>query len=109
MSVLSVRSSLELMISELDRANSIITEYLSLAKNKQLNLSILSLNTIIEKICLLIESDILLRGLLVHTKLEIGLLTYLSDPQEMRQMILNFVRNGMKLWCWGTINNWHLW
>ena len=91
-----VRSSLELMISELDRANSIITEYLSLAKNKQLNLSLLNLNTIIEKILPLIESDISLKGLLVHTELNIGLPDLPLDPQEMRQMILNFVRNGME-------------
>jgi len=90
------RSSLTLMISELDRANSIITEYLSLAKNKQLNLSLLSLNTIIEKILPLIEPDILLKGLLIDTKLATNLPDLPLDSQEMRQMILNFVRNGME-------------
>ncbi|MFA4886068.1 MAG: histidine kinase dimerization/phospho-acceptor domain-containing protein, partial [Desulfotomaculaceae bacterium] len=51
------REFLELMICELDRANSIITEYLSLAKNKVMALKEHNLNSIVENLFPLIQAD----------------------------------------------------
>lgn len=89
-------SQLNLMITELDRANSIITEYLSLARNKPHNQSPQSLNKIVISLLPLMESDALLQGKWIVAELPDDIPPLLLDDQEMRQLILNFVRNGLE-------------
>lgn len=89
-------SQLDLMINELDRANSIITEYLSLARNKPHNQSPQSLNKIVKNLLPLMESDALLHGKWIVAELSDAVPALMLDDQEMRQLILNFVRNGLE-------------
>lgn len=89
-------SQLKLMITELDRANSIITEFLSLARNKPLNQSLQNLNRIIENLLPLMESDALLKEKWIITELSTDIPALFVDDQEMRQLIINPVRNGLE-------------
>ena len=85
----------DLMIEELDRANSIITEFLSLAKNKMVDMKLGNLNAIISKIFPLIQAKAMSKG--QYIKLELDELPYLLlDKKEIRQLILNLVDNGME-------------
>jgi signal transduction histidine kinase len=84
-----------LMISELDRANSIITEFLSLAKNKKVELKTQNLNQIVDALFPLISAD----GMVAdkHIEIELGKLPDIKlDEKEIRQLILNLVRNGLE-------------
>ena len=82
------------MIQELDRANVIITEFLSLAKNKQVELESNDLNSIISKIYPLLQADAVGAGKSII--LELGNIpNILMDENEMKQCILNLVRNGL--------------
>jgi PAS domain S-box-containing protein len=84
----------DLMIHELDRANSIITEFLSLAKNKAVDLRAGNLNTIIAILLPLLEAGAILYDKNVKTELaEIPDISL--DEKEIRQLILNLVRNGL--------------
>ncbi|MDR3564911.1 MAG: ATP-binding protein [Negativicutes bacterium] len=85
----------ELMIDELDRANQIITEFLSLAKNKSINLKPDNLNRIIGNIQILIQADALLMGKQFITELN-DIPDLPLDENEIRQCIFNFVRNGFE-------------
>jgi PAS domain S-box-containing protein len=89
-------SRFDLMIEELDRTNSIITEFLSLAKNKAIDRSPQNLNTIIETLLPLMESDALIHGKWILVELSTDLPVLLLDAQEIRQLILNLVRNGLE-------------
>lgn len=89
------KGSFDLMIDELDRANSIITEFLSLAKNKTLDLKAQNLNTIIENLFQLIQADAILTNKSIILRLE-KIPDLLLDEKEIRQMILNLFRNGME-------------
>ncbi len=85
----------DLMIQELDRANSIITEFLSLAKDKVMKFETKNLNTIVGTLAPLIEANALLFN--NHLKLELGEIPeLLLDEKEIRQLILNLVRNGIE-------------
>jgi two-component system, sporulation sensor kinase E len=88
-------SYFELMIEELDRANSIITEFLSLAKNKIVNLKPLSLNLVIKKLFPLIQADAMVRDKDVVMDLQETEILLL-DEEEIRQLILNLARNGLE-------------
>lgn len=85
----------DLMMDEIDRANSIITEFLSLAKNKAIDLKRSNLNTIIRTVFPLIQADALRRGNNIVTDLGI-IPDIMLDEKEIRQCILNFVRNGLE-------------
>jgi len=82
-----------LMIEELDRANSIITEYLSMAKNKPVDLKSQNLNHLIQTLFPLIQADAMNSDKYIELELaEIPEL--LLDEKEIRQLILNLVHNG---------------
>lgn len=84
-----------LMISELDRANSIITEFLSLSRNKPSELKMQSLNNIIETLAPLLQADALEMNKYIAFQLSDIPDLPLND-KEIRQVILNLVRNGLE-------------
>ena len=85
-----------LMIEELDRANSIITEFLSLAKNKALEeLKINNLKLVVETLFPLLQADAMMTDKNIHMELE-DVPDLLLDEKEIRQMVLNLVRNGLE-------------
>lgn len=86
----------QMMIDELDRANGIITEFLSLAKNRLVERSKQDLNYIIHSIRPLIEADAMLQGKSIVLELAEGLPFCLLDAKEVRQLVLNLVRNGFE-------------
>lgn len=89
------REYYNLMIDELDRANSIITEFLSLAKNKAIDLKVQNLNKIIKAISPLIVADAMVYD--KYVKMELGdVPDLLLDKKEIRQLTLNLVRNGLE-------------
>lgn len=85
----------QLMIDELDRANLIITGFLSLAKNKVIELKPRNLNAIIQLLCPLLEADAVGTNKIVTLKLA-PLPLILLDDNEIRQMVLNLARNGLE-------------
>ncbi len=91
----SYKEHFNLLIEELDRANGIISEFLSLAKNKPLKLEQQNLNTIINAISPLIRSNATMSN--KSLSLQLGHIPdLLLDDHEIRQLILNLVRNGLE-------------
>ncbi|MGI6492193.1 MAG: two-component system sensor histidine kinase NtrB [Pelotomaculum sp.] len=88
------KNYMDLMIEELDRANGIITEYLSLAKNKAVEKKRQSLNQRIRTIFSLIQAEALKQEKSI--KLELGEIPYtVMDKNEIHQLLLNLIRNGL--------------
>lgn len=84
-----------LMISELDRANSIITEFLSLSRTKTTEIARQNLNGIIECILPLVQVEAISDEKSI--KLELNTIPdLLLDHKEIRQVILNLARNGLE-------------
>lgn len=89
------REHFDLMITEIDRANSIITEYLSLAKNKMLNLRSQNINHIINKLVPLLQANALISDKDIKLGLE-NIPDLVVDEKEISQLIINLVRNGFE-------------
>lgn len=89
------KEQLALMINELDRANSIITEFLALAKNKAMNFRDSNLNNIITEVAPLIQADALRHNCQIEFNLA-AIPTIRADEDSIRQLILNMVRNGIE-------------
>ncbi len=86
---------LGLMIEELDSANSIITEFLSLAENRKLNLKILDLNQIIKKIVPRLQENFRCKQVQIEFEFE-TLPRLLLDEKEIEKLILNLVTNAIE-------------
>ena len=85
----------DLMISELDRANGIITEFLSIAKTKTELYTVVKLNNLVDSLYPLIHADATNQDkkVVLETK-EVIKLT--MNEREIRQLILNLTRNGFE-------------
>lgn len=89
------RENLQLMIEELDRANNIITEFLSLAKNHIMDFKEDDLNQVIIDILPLIQADALRNN--CEIKAVFGEVPKIVlDSKSIRQLLLNMVRNGIE-------------
>lgn len=89
------KSQFDLMLDELGRSNHIITEFLSLSHEKAIHMESCNLNQIIEDFQPLIESDALLHGISVRIDLK-NVPHLLLDQKEIKQLILNLIRNGFE-------------
>lgn len=89
------RDRFELMIQELDRTNDIIREYLCLAKDKHSDLKRCCLNRIVQSLLPLIRADA--SAFSVEVKDELSDIPQLwLDENEIRQLLLNLVRNSLE-------------
>ncbi|MEN6461167.1 MAG: ATP-binding protein [Syntrophomonas sp.] len=86
---------LNLMIEELDRANIIIGEFLSLARNRIVELKPTNLNTIIIIILPLLQANAMVQEKSITIETE-DIPDILLDGKEIRQLIHNLVRNGLE-------------
>ena len=89
------REYFPIMIEELDRANEIITEYLSIACNKAIELQKHNLNSIIQALYPIMLADAMLSEKNIDLKLS-EIPPILGDHTELRQLIINLVRNGLE-------------
>lgn len=85
----------DIMIEELDRANSIISEFLSMAKDKTVQLIKHNLNKIVTATSSLITVDTISNDKRIKLELE-EIPEILLDEKETRQLILNLTRNGLE-------------
>lgn len=85
----------EIMIEELDRANLIITEFLSLAKNKSVELKPGNLNDTIQALFPMLQADAFRLGHEIQIVTD-SIPVFCYDSKEIRQLILNVVRNGLE-------------
>lgn len=84
----------KLMIDELDRANAIITEFLSLAKERLVCRQAKNINDIIKSLVPLIEADAIITNKYIIVNLS-EIPSLLVDDKEIRQLILNMARNSL--------------
>lgn len=84
-----------IMISEVDRANSIITEFLSISRNKATILKWKNIKDVITSSLPLIRADAIYRNMQLSTDFR-EVPDLLLNEQEINQLVLNLVRNGIE-------------
>ncbi len=87
---------LDLMVSEIDRANAIITDFLSLAKANSDNIKRQNINKVIDNIFPLLQADAFNNN--KEVVLDLFLVPeIMMNENEIIQLILNLVRNGLEV------------
>ncbi|USB33817.1 ATP-binding protein [Paenibacillus sp. YPG26] len=85
-----------IVMDELDRANSIISDFLSLAQTRSVNKEDCHLHDIIQELSPLLWADANLRGQSIELKLAEQLPRLKLNTKEIKQVILNLSRNAME-------------
>jgi hypothetical protein len=88
------KSNIELMISEIDRANAIITDFLSLAKGNLDNDKPCNINETINKILPMLQANAYNNNKEVVAEL-VPVPDIIINENEIIQLVLNLVRNGL--------------
>lgn len=89
------RERYDLMIGELDRTNTIISEYLLLAKDKIPDRKVRSLNNIISTMLPLLQANAAAAKASIN--LSLSEIPHLAlDENEIRQLLFNIVNNGLE-------------
>ncbi|MBJ8071239.1 ATP-binding protein [Bacillus cereus] len=91
-----------LMIEELDRANSIITEFLSIGNTKKSDLQMLDLNAIIHDIIPLIKIDTYNQNKYIQVDTN-DIPELFLNRNEIRQLLMNLYRNGLEAMSTGKV------
>jgi signal transduction histidine kinase len=90
------KARFDLVIEELDRTNTIISEYLLLAKDKVADLQNYCLNTIISTLHPLMQASAAVSNVDIKIDLQENMPELNLDKNEIRQLLLNLVRNGVE-------------
>ncbi|GGG62974.1 ATP-binding protein [Paenibacillus radicis (ex Gao et al. 2016)] len=85
-----------IIMEELDRANAIISDFLSLAQNRALAMEMSSLHEIIGEMAPLLDADANMRGQSIEVELCDYIPPLMLNSKEIKQLLLNLARNGME-------------
>lgn len=85
-----------IVMEELDRANMIISDFLSLAQNRALSMELSSLHDIIDDLIPLLNADANMRGQTIKVSYCNDLPLIMLNNREIKQLLLNIARNGME-------------
>lgn len=96
MGIEEVDSHIQLVLSEIDRVNKIISNFLNLAKPKKKNLEILSINELIKDVMLLFENEALRKEINILSVLDESICTIKGDKDELSQVFLNIINNAFQ-------------
>lgn len=90
------KEHLRLILEELKRVDEIIADFLSLARNKPLEISKQQLNTIVSNLYPLIYADAVNKSIEVILNLEGNLPEIYCNKKEISQLFLNLCRNAIE-------------
>lgn len=93
---------IEIMLSEIDRINGLVSELLLLSKPKENTYQRISVSTVIEEIFPIIENEALLHNVTVHYESK-DLPEVFADKKLLKQVYLNICKNGIEAMTEGGI------
>lgn len=86
----------EIMLTEINRINSLVSEFLLLSKPRDVQYSMVDLNTVFEEILPIVESQALLYGIDVKFTSRGKLPLVIGDTELLKQVFINVCKNGIE-------------
>lgn len=87
----------EIMLSEIDRINSLLSEFLLLSKRRDVVLADVNISTILEEMIPFIHNEAVLYNVSVeHVKYPKPLPQVIGDAEMLKQVFLNICKNGIE-------------
>lgn len=95
------REYLDVVLSEIDRVNEIIKNFLFLARSGEFRPVKTDLGRIIKEILLVVENQAALKGIEIVHKHEPGTPEIQADPEQIKQVLLNLIQNAFQAMPFG--------
>lgn len=95
-STAAMGDQLKVVLSELERVEQLISNFLSLSNNKATKQAPTQINSIIKHIVPMILSEANMHCIEIETRLDENLPLILLDEKEITQLILNLLKNGIE-------------
>jgi signal transduction histidine kinase len=87
----------QIMLSEISRIESIVSEYLSLAKpNQNSPRSLQNMGTLVRNVITLFESQTNLRNITIHSEIGDSSYQIMCNPNEIKQVFINIFQNAIE-------------
>lgn len=86
----------EIMLSELDRINFIVSELLWLAKPQAVKYEVRDLSAIVHDVLSLLDSQANLNNIQIHTRMESGMPLISCEENHLKQVFLNLCKNAIE-------------
>lgn len=90
------KSYTEIMLTEINRINSLVSEFLLLSKPRNIQYSMIDLNTVFEEILPIVESQAILYGIDVKFSSREKLPLVVGDTELLKQVFINICKNGIE-------------
>ncbi|WP_051590998.1 EAL domain-containing protein [Bacillus sp. UNC438CL73TsuS30] len=84
------------ILSEFNRIEDIIKEFLSLAKPQEIQLKQVNISTLIKEVETLLESEFHLKGIQFFTEMVPELPSIMCDANQIKQVLLNLCKNSIE-------------
>lgn len=95
------REYLDVMLSEIDRVNEIIRNFLFLSRSGEFRPVKIGLDRVIRDILLVVENQAALKGIEILYKHEPGTPEIQADPEQIKQVLLNLIQNAFQAMPFG--------
>jgi two-component system sporulation sensor kinase A len=86
----------DIMLSELDRINFIVSEFLVIAKPEAIRYKESDLKEILQNVITLLDTQALLCGVQLHLELETELSSIVCSEMHLKQLFINLVKNSIE-------------
>jgi len=86
----------ELMLSEINRINELVSEFLLLSKPKHTTLTRIDVSTVIREILPIINNEAILHGVSVEYQAALDLPHIIADRELLKQVFINLCKNGIE-------------
>lgn len=86
----------QIILSEIDRANDIIYEFLNSSKPSTPQKSVISVASLLKEVVLLTESEALMKGCEISIKEVAPQMSIAVDVKQIKQVLLNMIKNAME-------------
>ncbi len=86
----------DVMMSEFNRLEAIINEFLVLSRSKSVKFEPVQVNLLLEEVIMVVESQAVLKGVSIQKNLSPSLPNIQGIPNELKQVFLNILKNGIE-------------
>lgn len=86
----------EIMLTEIDRINELVSEFLLLSKPKNISYELINISTVLQEILPIIHNEAILHGVQVQYIRTLDVPEIVADRELLKQVFLNLCKNGIE-------------
>jgi two-component system, sporulation sensor kinase E len=90
------REYIAIVLSELERVNGLVSEFLWLSKPKEIKLASLMIGSVIKELLPILRNEAILHNVIVRYEFQIGFPPVVIDKEMLKQVFLNLGKNAIE-------------